>query len=152
MNMRGPLVFTPPGESGAAFIEAAVALPVLLIIVSGAFDFGRAFSTLADAQRGLRTATRFLTALPAESVCGWGLVQARNLAVYGNTAGHEPKVIAGWKTSDITMQAPVNCNVADIGLIRLSAKVSYEALMWKTVGLPESITFTIEHEERWQGE
>lgn len=139
--------------SGASFVEAAVVLPVLLVIVMGAFDFGRAFSTLSDAQRDLRTATRFLATLPASAVCSWGLVQARNLAVFGNTAGTGSQHVSGWKTADIILQSPTSCNgVTSLGVIRLSATVKYDALIWQGVGLPSSIDFNISHEERWQGE
>jgi hypothetical protein len=140
-------------DEGTSFVEAAVVLPILLVIVMGAFDFGRAFSTLSDAQRDLRTATRFLATLPASAVCGWGLVQARNLAVYGNTAGSRTQHLAGWETNDIILQSPTSCDgVTSLGVIRLNATVSYDAMIWKNVGLPGSINFNISHEERWQGE
>jgi hypothetical protein len=139
--------------SGASFVEAAVVLPILLVIVMGAFDFGRAFSTLSDAQRDLRTAARFLSTLPASAVCGWGLVQARNLAVYGNTAGTGTRHVSGWTTNDIILQSPTSCTGApSLGVIRLNATVRYDALIWQSVGLPGSINFNISHEERWQGE
>jgi hypothetical protein len=152
MSKRPPCVFQRDG-SGASFVEAAVVLPILLIIVMGAFDFGRAFSTLSDAQRDLRTATRFLSTLPASAVCGWGLVQARNLAVFGNTAGTGTPHVSGWQTADIILQSPTSCSgVTSLGVIRLSATVRYDALIWQSIGLPGSINFNISHEERWQGE
>lgn len=139
--------------SGASFVEAAVVLPVLLIIVGGAFDFGRAFALLADAQRDLRTATRFLSRLPAQAVCGWGLIEARNLAVYGNVQGTGSPHLTGWTTTDIVKELPAICSSdTDPGVVKLSAKIRYRALMWRTVGLPGELTFAIEHEERWQGE
>jgi hypothetical protein len=140
-------------RSGASFVEAAVVLPILLIIVMGAFDFGRAFSTLSDAQRDLRTAARFLSTLPVSAVCGWGLTQARNLAVYGNTTGSRTQHLSGWKTTDIILQSPATCSgVTSLGVIRLNATIKYDALIWQSIGLPGTITFNISHEERWQGE
>lgn len=153
MTGRNSIRVLARDASGATFIEAAIVLPVLIVIICGAFDFGRAFSTLSDAQRDLRTATRFLSTLPASAVCGWGLIQARNLAVYGNTGGSGAQHVQGWSTSDIKLDQPTSCtSPSGLGVIRLSANVRYDALIWQTVGLPGSITFAIEHEERWQGE
>ena len=143
------------GESGAAFVEAAVALPVLLIVVCGAFDFGRAFSTLADAQKSLRAATRFLATLPATAVCDpYYQQQARNLAVYGkiDPPPGTKKSLQGWHTTDIVILSPIDCTVADLGKVQIKAAIAYQAWMWQTVGLPDTITFNIEHQERWQGE
>lgn len=151
--MRGILRNVAACRSGASLVEAAVVLPILLIIVGGVFDFGRAFSLLADAQRDLRTATRFLATLPAPAVCGWGLIQARNLAVFGNIQGTGTAHLSGWTTSDIIRELPVDCSkTTDLGTIKLSAKIRFQALVWKSVGLPGDLTLSVEHEERWIGE
>lgn len=128
-------------------------LPILLLVVCGGFDFGRAFSTMSDAQKGLRAATRFLTTLPAAAVCdGTFLRQAQNLAVYGNVGGTGRATIEGWKPQDVVKVTPTACTAADLGIIKLSSRVTYNALIWRVVGLPASISFTVEHEERWLGE
>lgn len=148
--MRG---FVAGRESGASFVEAAIVLPVLLIFAAGGVDFARAFTVLSVAQRGLRDGTRFLTTLPQPAVCGWGLDKARNLTVYGNLTGSGTPAVDGWSTRDIVLDTPTSCSgTSGLGVIRLSSTVRYNALIWQSVGLPSTISFRIEHEERWLGE
>lgn len=143
---------------GASFIEAAVVLPILVIIVCGAFDFGRAFSTLSDAQRDLRTATRFLATLPAIALCGtdqWGLQQARKLALTGKVDNTGTQHLPGWTATDITMLRPTAAECGSAAgplVVKLNGRIKYEGLIWHTVGIPGTITFSIDHEERWLGE
>ena len=136
---------------GASLVEAAIGIPVVIIILAGAFDFGRAYSTLSIAQRGLRSATRFLSTLPQTAGCGWGLTQAQNLAVFGNTDGTGTSPIVGWKPTDITMASPTSCSGSGIGLIELDTTVTFNAVTWSFVGLPNSITLSTSHQERWIG-
>jgi len=139
--------------SGATFVEAAVVLPLVIIVAAGAFDLARAFATISTAQRGLRDATRFLSTLPQQAVCGWGLAQARNLAIYGNTTGTGTAAIAGWRPENIILAEPEECEPDEtIHTIRLTTRVSYSALIWQAVGLPSSMSFNLEHEERWLGQ
>lgn len=137
--------------SGASLVEATIAVPVVIIVLAGAFDFGRAYATLSTAQRGLRSATRFLSTLPQTAVCGWGLTQAKNLAVFGNTAGTGSSPIVGWGTTNISLASPTDCTGASIGVIELDTTVPFTAVTWSFVGLPNSITLTTSHQERWIG-
>jgi hypothetical protein len=146
-------------EDGTAVIEAAVVVPVLIIIMVGLADFGRAYATLSAAQKSLRGATRYLATLPPAAVCDWGLTKARNLAVYGRTdppTGSVP-LVAGWSVGSITLRlppgaSPPDCSGTSLGRIELSAQVPYSALIWQVAGLPDTLTMTTSHEERWIGE
>lgn len=140
-------------DDGISLLEAAVVLPVLIVVMAGAFDFGRAFTTLSVAQKGLRAATRFMSTLPVQAVCGWGLDQGRKLAIYGNIEGTGKAAIPGWVPTDIILEQPVSCAPPeDVSIIRLSTHVHYKALMWQTVGLPSTISLSTEHEEKWLGQ
>ena len=103
---------------GASLVEAAIGIPVVIIILAGAFDFGRAYSTLA---------------------------------VFGNTDGTGTSPIVGWKPTDITMASPTSCSGSGIGLIELDTTVTFNAVTWSFVGLPNSITLSTSHQERWIG-
>jgi Flp pilus assembly protein TadG len=139
--------------SGAAILEAAVVLPVLIIMMGGIFDFGRAYSTLVTAQKSLRGAVRYLTLLPSGAVCDWGATNAKNLAVYGNTAGTGTALLTGWTVSNISLDSPATCSYsASVGKITMSASVPYTSIMWSVVGLPASITMNVQYEERWIGQ
>lgn len=143
-------------RSGTSFLEAAIILPVVLLIIGGIYDFGRAAATMSAAQKSLRGAVRYLSLLPSGLVCStWGVTNAKNLALYGSTtagtAGSE--LIKGWTASDISLDLPTSCsNNAAVTTIRMSASVPYNSLMWGILGLPGSITMNVEHEERWIGQ
>lgn len=140
-------------SSGTAFIEAAVLLPVILGVMGGIFDFGRAYATMAAAQKSLRGAVRYLTLLPSGAVCSWGATNARNIAVYGNFSGSGSPVVTGWTVDDVTLVSPTTCAYATpVGKIKMSADVPYTSLMWNIVGLPSTITMSVEYEERWVGQ
>lgn len=147
------------GEEGTAIIEAAIVLPILIIIMVGIVDFGRAYATLSAAQKSLRGATRYLATLPPGAVCSWGLINAQNMAVYGETAPEEDAepLVPGWSLGSIVLTLPPDapppdCSGTSLGRIQLSAEVPYTALIWQVAGLPETLTMTTSHEERWIGE
>ena len=154
MNLSRPMRELRRSTAGTALIEAAVILPLVVIIMGGIFDFGHAYATLSAAQKSLRGAVRYLSLLPSGSVCSaWALTSARNLARFGNTAGTGTVLITGWENGDITRVAPTACSSSTpVGIIKLSATVPYDSFMWEIVGLPETITMNVEHEERWIGQ
>ena len=117
--------------------------------MTGATDFGRAYTTSSTADKSMRDATRYLAHLPFSAVCGWGLTNAQNLAVYGNTAGTGNPLITGWSTSNVTLAQPTSCasNPASDQIVKLTASVPFTAIMF--VGLAS--TLYAQHEERWIG-
>lgn len=139
-------------QFGTSFLEAAIILPVVLLIIGGIYDFGRAAATMSAAQKSLRGAVRYLTMLPETFVCtSTAFGQATNLALYGSTAAGVAgsELIKGWTDKQITP----SCITRDGRLVvKISADVPYTALMWGLVGLPGSITMNVEHEEIWIGQ
>ena len=131
-----------------------MALPVIAIIMGGIYDFGRAYATLSAAQKSLRGAVRYLTLQPSGLVCSnWGVTNAKNLALYGNIAGTGTLLIPGWQASNLSLDLPVSCSsTTAVGVIKMSATVPYSSLMWGIVGLPNTITMTAAHQERWIGQ
>jgi Flp pilus assembly protein TadG len=137
--------------SGAALVEATLVVPIAIALMVGIVDCARAYMAIATAQKSLRDATRYLTILPANAVCDWGLTRAKNVAVYGNISGTGVPLVHGWVTGDISRTAPANC-AASFNKITLSANVPFTALTWQVVGLPTNLTFNVQHEERWIGQ
>jgi hypothetical protein len=140
-------------ESGSALVEATLVLPIAIALMAGAVDFGRAFVTLSTAEKALRDAGRYLTMLPSSAVCGWGLTDAENLAVYGNIAGTGSPIITGWSTSAISLAQPTpDCSsLSTSTIIQLTATVPYTPLMLSAVGI-NSLSMNAQHEERWIGQ
>lgn len=80
-----------PGERGAAIIEFAIALPLLMMLVIGMFSGGIAYDRNQSLMHGAREATRFGSTLPAISLNPWldqVATTARNNAA-GNLAAGE---------------------------------------------------------------
>ncbi|HVL75842.1 MAG TPA: TadE family protein [Noviherbaspirillum sp.] len=71
------------GQRGAAIIEFALILPLLLLITVITTDFGRAIYQYHTLTKSVRDAARYLSA----QTPGEGAAQARNLVVYGNPQG-----------------------------------------------------------------
>lgn len=152
MGLRNLLRSLDRCTSGVSVVETAIVLPVIVILIGGIFDFGRAYATLSAAQKSLWSATRYLSHVPYERVCSsWALADAKNIALYGNTAGTGPLLVTGWTAGDITLNAPTNCNDPTVA-IRMSANVTYQSFMWGVIGLPNQITMNVQHEERWIGQ
>ena len=141
-------------DSGTSILETAVVLPLLIILMGGVYDFGRAYGTMSAGQKSMRAAVRYLTRLPAETVCNsWALTQAKNIALYGNTAGTGSLLIPNWTAGDITLTTkPTNCPATSVTNINMSANVPYSSLMWSVIGLGNNTTMRVEHEEKWVGQ
>lgn len=140
-------------DDGNALVEATFVIPLLIAILVGVVDMGRAYTTQSAAQKSLRGAVRYLTVLPAEAVCTWGLHNATNLALYGHignaAVGEAPLV----NLEDITL-TPTTCNETTLKdePIRLEASFDYIPLIASAFAMPGNITMTASHEERWIGE
>ncbi|KRB87020.1 TadE/TadG family type IV pilus assembly protein [Noviherbaspirillum sp. Root189] len=70
-------------EQGAAVIELALILPVLLLLTFIVTEFGRAVYQYNSIAKSVRDAVRYL----AVQTPGTHIAEARSLIVYGNTAG-----------------------------------------------------------------
>jgi TadE-like protein len=148
-------------SSGTAALEGALVLPVAISLMAGGVEFGRVYSASSTADKSMRDAARYLARVcdpgttggcaSGAAVCGWGLTNAKNLAVYGNVNGTGPSLIAGWSTTNITLQQPSDCSTPPT-IIQLTATVPFTSIMLSAVGLSNSITMHVQHEERWIGE
>ncbi|MFO1131700.1 MAG: TadE family protein [Hyphomicrobiales bacterium] len=149
-------------DSGAAVLETAVVLPIILILMGGIYDFGRAYATMSAAQKSLRGAVRYLSLQPFGFVCSnTAKGNAKNLALYGNTAGTGNALVSGWQAADISVSvldvndAPITDCSSYPTVVKISmssTKVPYNSLMWGIVGLPNAINMTVAHQERWIGQ
>jgi len=141
-------------DSGTSILEAAVVIPIMVVLMGGIYDFGRAYGAMSAGQKSMRAAVRFLTRLPAETVCkSWALDQAKNIALYGNTAGTGSLLVPNWTTGDITLTTkPNNCPTTSVTNINMSASVPYSSLMWSAIGFGDTTTMRVEHEEKWVGQ
>ena len=74
MTTRGFRTRSGRGERGAAMVEMAIVLPVLLLLVFGIIDFGRLYNTQVTlthaAREGIRDYAIFQDPVQAENVAG----------------------------------------------------------------------------------
>lgn len=148
--------------SGAALLEATLSVPLAISLMAGGADFGMALATQGSGSKSVRAAARYLATVPSTAVCTWGIVNARNLAVYGKlnpVGGVDQPLVAGWNASDRSTDANSfvglgpGTNCANPTIIHLEAKFPYESIMLSAV-LPGVATMTLSasHQERQIGQ
>jgi Flp pilus assembly protein TadG len=152
--------------SGSAVLEGALVVPVAILLMAGGVEFGRLFSAYGTANKSMRDAARYLARVPDKDaggnltsayICGWGLTNAKNLAMYGklnpNVAVDSP-LIPGWTDANtVTLQSPA-CGVALVEpvIIDLRGAVPYSGFMFNVVGLSNAWTLSVQHQEPSIGE
>ncbi|HKP72978.1 MAG TPA: TadE/TadG family type IV pilus assembly protein [Pyrinomonadaceae bacterium] len=84
-------------ERGSQIVELAIVMPLLLVLLGATAEFGRFFYTYTTLLKGTRAAARYLVSQPP----GDGDAAAKNMAVYGNTAGTGTPIASGLTTANI---------------------------------------------------
>jgi hypothetical protein len=145
--------------SGTALIEATLAIPIAISLMAGGVDFGLAITTQGTGSKSIRDAARYLATVPASSVCGWGLTNAKSLAVYGKFGGVDgvdAPLISGWamdggSNNNVQIGSATDCTNPTI--IQLQAKFPYNSIMLSAF-LPSVTTLTLsaQHQERRIGQ
>jgi Flp pilus assembly protein TadG len=91
---------TRPGrstQSGVAIIEFALILPFLLLLTFTVTEFGRAIMQYDTLTKSVRQAARYL----AMQTPGTKITEAKNLVVYGNTAGTGSPMLTGLTLANV---------------------------------------------------
>ena len=96
MTRRKPtrvVVPVPRNQRGLAAVEFVICAPLLLLMVLGCAEIGRAFTHYTTLSHSIRDAVRFVTLGSINGTTGvvqlgnTTITQAKNLAVYGNVGG-----------------------------------------------------------------
>ncbi len=145
-------------SSGAALLEMTIVVPLAISLMAGGVDFGLALNAQATGSKSIRDAARYLASVPASAVCGWGLTNAQNLAVYGklNPAQGDLPLITGWNINGGTnnhVQLGSATICANPTVVQLQARFPYYSIMLSAV-LPNTaiLTLSANHEERQIGQ
>ncbi|MCJ8191043.1 TadE/TadG family type IV pilus assembly protein [Sphingomicrobium aestuariivivum] len=139
-------------QRGASAVEMALMVPLLLLLMFGTFEIGNYFSSVHQAQKGVRDAARYAGRLPYDDItagaCTYDTAstahdQIRNLARTGTIDGTGEPRINYW-TDNATVTVTMSCdvsgtytgsfsqNVDGAPRVNVSAVVPYESLF----GLP----------------
>ena len=85
-------------ERGTQLVELAIVLPLLVVMLGAAAEFGRFFYTYQTLAKATRTGARYLTTEPAN---GASDPTAENLIIYGNPSGTGDPVVSGLSTDNV---------------------------------------------------
>jgi hypothetical protein len=84
-------------QNGVALVEFALILPMLLLLTLITVEFGRAIWQYNTLTKSVRDTARYLSL----QTPGTKIPEARNLMVYGNTAGTGNPLAIGLNTSQV---------------------------------------------------
>ena len=85
-------------ERGTQLVELAIVLPLLILMLGAAAEFGRFFYTYQTLAKATRTGARYLTTEPAN---GTNDPKAENLIVFGNQSGTGSPVVSGLTSEQV---------------------------------------------------
>lgn len=94
-------------ERGVAAVEFAIMLSLLVTILLGASEFGRAMYQYDTLVKNTRSAARYLSQFAPGDTVAQG--QAANLAVYGQTAGGGQALVPGLTVAKVSICDASNC-------------------------------------------
>jgi Flp pilus assembly protein TadG len=87
-------------ERGVQLAELAIVLPILLILLASTAEFGRFFYEYTTLAKASRIGARYLI---TANITPFEKNQARNLVVYGNTAGTGSPLVEGLTTEHVVI-------------------------------------------------
>ncbi len=158
MPMLSSLIRVPRDARGNAVVEFALVLPLLLLLLTGITEIGRAYYQANAVEKGLRAGALFagrnsfpLTAQVRTMVA--------NLVKTGTLDGSGGYLVSGWAdvdadlTIDDTLTFPIDATTT-IPVVRLTASVPLDPLMpgmLALVGLGD-VTIELSHEQAYVGD
>lgn len=87
-------------DRGIQLVELAIVIPIFLMLFAATAEFGRYFYEYTTVAKAARVGARYLCTAAVNSAND---TTAKNLVVYGNTAGTGSPVLTGLTTSDVVI-------------------------------------------------
>lgn len=97
-NRKGFMARFKRNERGIALAELAIVLPVFVLLFTAITEFGRYFYTYSTLAKAERVAARYLA---TAKISSFEDGKAKNLVVYGNTAGTGSPLLPGLRTDNV---------------------------------------------------
>ncbi|MCA1576874.1 MAG: pilus assembly protein [Acidobacteria bacterium] len=91
-------------EQGVQLLELAIVLPIMLLLFAAVAEFGRYFYEYTTAAKGARVAARYLASKSVTSTKTDWKANAKNMVVYGNTAGTGSPILPGLTVANVDVQ------------------------------------------------
>lgn len=144
--VRRALAAIAGDQEGAAILEFLLVLPILLALLGGAFELGRALLVREAMIEAVRGGARYLARVPdprCDNVCTPGAARARALtrAMIVENTGLAPAAVdvaARWNPDTTT--------------VTMLARLSLSNDMLRFVGLGPLLTLEVAHQEQRVGE
>ena len=122
-------------RQGTAVLETAIILPILVLLLFGLMEMGRALQQHHVLAKSVRDAARYLARVPLACPAGgdpnWAAVRstAQHLAATGQLSGGQP-LVAGWTEASFTIGDPAceSWSGRNVQVITVSADVPYQDL------------------------
>jgi len=99
-RFRRRLASVGHNERGVQLVELAIVLPLFMILFAATAEFGRYFYEYTTLSKAARVGARYLVTQKVDCVQA---DLARNLVVYGNTAGTGSPILPGLLTSNVSI-------------------------------------------------
>jgi len=91
-------------DRGVQLVELAIVIPILLLLFAAVAEFGRYFYEYTTVAKSARLGARYLASKSVTSTTANWQTSAKNLVVYGNTAGSGSPVLPGLSTANVDVQ------------------------------------------------
>lgn len=121
-------------QRGVAIVEFALVLPFLLLLTAVTTEFGRAIYQYGILAKSVRDSARYLSV----QTPGTHTTQARNLIVYGNTAGTGTPLAIGLSLANVptpTWQSAGTAPVINTVTVQVSG-YTFNSMFGSVLGLP----------------
>jgi Flp pilus assembly protein TadG len=90
-------------ERGVQLLEIAIVLPLLFMLFGAVAEFGRYFYEYTTVAKAARVGARYMATKALESSSTNWQLNAKNLVVYGNTAGTGAPVLNGLTIANVDL-------------------------------------------------
>ena len=158
MPMLSSLIRVTRDARGNAVVEFALVLPLLLLLLAGMTEIGRAYYQANAVEKGLRAGALFAgrNSFPLTAQVR---TMVTNLVKTGTLDGSGPYLVSGWAdvnadlNIDDTLTFPVDATTT-IPVVRLTATIPFDPLMpgmLALVGLGD-VAIQLSHEQAYVGD
>jgi len=87
-------------ERGVQLVELAIVLPIFILLFGATAEFGRYFYEYTTLAKSARVGARYLVTAAVNSTED---TKAKNIVVYGNSAGTGNPILSGLSTTNVTI-------------------------------------------------
>ena len=91
-------------EQGVQLVELAIVLPIMLLLFAGLAEFGRYFYEYTTAAKAARVGARYLASKSVTSTKVDWKANAKNMVVFGNTAGTGEAILPRLTVDNVDVQ------------------------------------------------